>query len=110
MEIIEEVERNRLMSPLQIVDMMESSDNVKLDICANWISSVFRREDQRIQEDYAIIEQYNEDTAKLREVVTELKKDDVVYQTSVCSACNHSLEHPSVHFVCQHSYLSLIHI
>ena len=51
-----------------------------------------------------MIEQYRVDTAEMKEKITRLKEDATTFQVSKCSACNHTLELPSVHFLCQHSY------
>lgn len=70
----------------------------------NWVISVFKREDARIKEDQEFIAVYQEETDKLREEVVELRRNDTVFSTSQCGACNHPIENPSVHFGCQHSY------
>ena len=54
--------------------------------------------------DESMIEQYRVDTAEMQDKISRLKEDATTFQVSKCSACNHTLELPSVHFLCQHSY------
>jgi len=44
------------------------------------------------------------DTNKVRERIHELKSLSLTIQQTKCSACNHNLELPTVHFLCDHSY------
>ncbi|KAJ8321881.1 hypothetical protein KUTeg_000352 [Tegillarca granosa] len=62
-------------------------------------------ENDQIVEDERLIKQYREDTEKKRSQIEELKTTAKIFQASKCSICNHPLELPSVHFLCEpHSY------
>ena len=50
------------------------------------------------------VEQYRVETNKVRERIHELKASALTLQQSKCAACNHNLELPTVHFLCEHSY------
>lgn len=57
-----------------------------------------------INNDSELTNKYRKDIDVLKEQLETLKHGTIVIQGSRCSACNHPLELPSVHFLCQHSY------
>ena len=103
-EILSVVEQNRLMSPLLVVRTLASSPNANLGLVREFLKNAILVEDRQTRDDEAVIEQYRVDTAKIKEHTSTLKGDATTFQVSKCSACNHTLEIPSVHFLCKHSY------
>jgi hypothetical protein len=103
-EILSVVEQNRLMSPLLVIRTLASSPNANLGLVRDFLKNAILIEDRQTKGDEAMIEQYRVDTAEMKEKITRLKEDATTFQVSKCSACNHTLELPSVHFLCQHSY------
>ncbi|CAG2063255.1 unnamed protein product, partial [Timema podura] len=47
---------------------------------------------------------YRQETDKIRDKIKDIQTSAIIFQGSRCSACNHQLELPSIHFLCQHSY------
>ena len=103
-EILSVVEHNRLMSPLLVIRTLASSPNANLGLVRDFLKNAILIEDRQTKNDEDLIEQYRIDTAEMKEKITSLKEDPTTFQVSKCSACNHTLELPSVHFLCQHSY------
>ena len=103
-EILSVVEHNRLMSPLLVIRTLASSPNANLGLVRDFLKNAILIEDRQTKSDEDLIEQYRIDTAEMKEKITRLKEDATTFQVSKCSACNHTLELPSVHFLCQHSY------
>ena len=103
-EILSVVEHNRLMSPLLVIRTLASSPNANLGLVRDFLKNAILIEDRQTKNDELLIEQYRVDTAEMKEKITRLKEDATTFQVSKCSACNHTLELPSVHFLCQHSY------
>ena len=85
-----EIERKRLLPPIVIIK----------DYLIRWLT----RENERIVENEKLINQFKDDTEKMRQLIDEMKTNFKVFQATKCSGCNHQLELPSVHFLCGHSY------
>lgn len=64
----------------------------------------FKKEQDIINNDSELTNKYRKDIDSLKEQLETLKHGTIVIQGSRCAACNHPLELPSVHFLCQHSY------
>ncbi|XP_015915607.2 vacuolar protein sorting-associated protein 11 homolog [Parasteatoda tepidariorum] len=104
MTILSEIERNNLLSPILVVDIMAKSHTATLDLIKDYIIRYLQKENEQISEDERLIKQYREETEKMRNQMEELKTNPKIFQVSKCSGCAHQLELPSVHFLCSHSY------
>ncbi|KAF8764622.1 Vacuolar protein sorting-associated protein like [Argiope bruennichi] len=102
--ILNEVERNNLLSPILVVDIMSKSHTATLDLIKDYIIRYLQKENEQIAEDERLIKQYREETEKMRNQMEELRNNPKIFQVSKCSGCTHQLELPSVHFLCGHSY------
>ncbi|GFQ99030.1 vacuolar protein sorting-associated protein 11 homolog [Trichonephila clavata] len=102
--ILNEVERNNLLSPILVVDIMAKSHTATLDLIKDYIIRYLQKENEQIAEDERLIKQYREETEKMRNQMEELRNNPKIFQVSKCSGCTHQLELPSVHFLCGHSY------
>ncbi|KAG8192364.1 hypothetical protein JTE90_029095 [Oedothorax gibbosus] len=102
--ILKEVERNNLLSPILVVDIMAKSHTATLDLIKDYIIRYLQKENEQIAEDERLIKQYREETEKMRNQMEELWNNPKIFQVSKCSGCTHQLELPSVHFLCGHSY------
>ena len=103
-EILSVVEQNRLMSPLLVIRTLAASPNANLGLVRDFLKNAILIEDRQTKEDEDLIERYRVDTAEMKDKIHRLKEDATTFQVSKCTACNHTLELPSVHFLCQHSY------
>ncbi len=61
-------------------------------------------EDRQSRKDMEVVSKYREETSSMRRENEKLRREAVVFQGSKCSACQHALELPSVHFLCLHSF------
>lgn len=102
--ILNEIEKNNLLSPILVVDIMAKSHTATLDLIKDYIIRYLQKENDQIAEDERLIKQYREETEKMRNQMEELRTNPKIFQVSKCSGCNHQLELPSVHFLCGHSY------
>lgn len=103
-EVLLTIEKKKLLPPLMVVDIMASSPTVNLGSIKDYMIRHLQQENSRIADDERLIKQYQEETEKMRTQIEEIKTSARIFQVSKCSACNHTLELPSVHFLCQHSY------
>lgn len=103
-EILDQIESNRLMSPLLVLQTLAKSSTAGLGLLRDFLIRLHTTEEKLMKEDEIVIEQYRHEAQSLQEKIKALKTSSVVFQVSKCSACSHNLELPSVHFLCQHSF------
>ncbi|KAL1122315.1 hypothetical protein AAG570_003720 [Ranatra chinensis] len=95
-EILSVIEKEKLLSPLSVVDALSYSPNVKVGNVKNYLNKIFQTELKLTEQQKALIEKYTQQTKKSRNTIEGIRNK--------CSACNKQLELPSVNLFCQHSY------
>jgi len=103
-EVLENIEKNRLLSPLLVVTTLSSCPTATLGVVREYLMRTLRAEEESMTDDRKMIDEYTKDTAALRENIQNLKTEAVVFQSTKCSACGNPLELPTVHFLCGHGY------
>ncbi|TRY63573.1 hypothetical protein TCAL_03655 [Tigriopus californicus] len=103
-EVLETIEQKKLMSPLMVIKQLSNSPRATLGMVREFLLRVVQAEDAQLSQDKVVVEQYRDDSVKLRHKLEGLQTKATVFQASTCSACSHPLELPSVHFLCEHSY------
>ena len=92
------------MPPIMIIEILARSETATLAVIKDYLIRWLTRENETIAENEKMINQFKDDTEKMRQQIEEMKTNFKVFQATKCSACNHQLELPSVHFLCGHSY------
>eukprot|EP00164_Ancoracysta_twista_P003478 GFYU01004640.1.p1 GENE.GFYU01004640.1~~GFYU01004640.1.p1 ORF type:complete len:938 (-),score=267.55 GFYU01004640.1:157-2970(-) len=103
-DILSSIERENLLSPLLVIQLLSEDPNIKLGVVKDYISRRLQHENQLIAEDQRQITKYREDTQKMRDEIEELQSSAKIFQKNKCEACSQPLELPSVHFLCMHSF------
>jgi hypothetical protein len=103
-DILVEVEKRKLVSATSVVNILSKNSSATLSVVKDYLVRYLKREAEMIQENERLISQYKDDTEKMRKSIENIKRSPKVFQASKCSGCNHPLELPSVHFLCDHSY------
>ncbi|XP_017782805.1 PREDICTED: vacuolar protein sorting-associated protein 11 homolog [Nicrophorus vespilloides] len=104
-EILNVIAKERLLSPQLVIEAIGSANaEIKLSQVREYIIKELKRENEIANSDKELTNKYRKDTETLRNKVEELKYNPILIQGSRCAACNHTLELPSLHFLCQHSY------
>ncbi|KAH3841675.1 vacuolar protein sorting-associated protein 11 homolog [Dreissena polymorpha] len=103
--VLHNIDKRNLLPPLLVIQTLAHSPTATLSVIKNYIIRKLQTENDQIAEDERLIKQYQEDTEKKRQQIEELKTTAKVFQNTKCSICNHPLELPSVHFLCEpHSF------
>ena len=55
-------------------------------------------------EDQEEIDKYRQDTARLKKDMANMTSKATVFQATKCDLCQDTLDHPSAHFLCGHSF------
>jgi len=103
-EVLDNIEKYRLLSPLLVVSTLSSCPTATLGVVRDYLLRTLSAEERSIEEDKRVIEQYKADSDKIREKIAKLSNSVTIFQSTKCSACDRTLELPTVHFLCQHGY------
>jgi len=124
-KILEHIEKERIMPPLGVVQVLSRNGVASVGLVKGWlmgrikeardevqtVSSFhsllsLRAEEISARQDQQLINSYRLETnAKLRQVAElEDPMHAKVFSVTRCSQCNGQLDLPSVHFMCNHSY------
>ncbi|XP_072041834.1 vacuolar protein sorting-associated protein 11 homolog [Amphiura filiformis] len=103
-EVLSQIDRRNLLPPLIVIETLAHNSTATLSVVKDYIIRRLQQENDQIADDERLIKQYREETEKMRTQIEEMKTNAKIFQVSKCSVCNHKLELPSVHFLCQHSY------
>ncbi|KLO14890.1 hypothetical protein SCHPADRAFT_927552 [Schizopora paradoxa] len=104
--ILEEIEREGIMPPLAVIQVLSRNGVTSVGLVKEWLLSRVRESRDEIQMDRQLINSYREETKTKLKQVEELSDPDHprVFHVTRCSACSGQLDLPSVHFMCNHSY------
>ncbi|XP_054160559.1 vacuolar protein sorting-associated protein 11 homolog [Oppia nitens] len=103
-KVINEIETKRLLQPIMIIEILSRSESATLAVVKDYLVRWLTRENEQMAENDKLIDQFKDDTERMRQQIDEMRSAPKVFQATKCSACNHQLELPSVHFLCDHSY------
>uniref|UniRef100_A0A8D8W8X9 Vacuolar protein sorting-associated protein 11 homolog n=1 Tax=Cacopsylla melanoneura TaxID=428564 RepID=A0A8D8W8X9_9HEMI len=103
-EILRVIEQNKLLSPLFMLDALSTSSSVSVGLLRNYFLNVLSADSKKTETEVSSAEKYTKDTEILKSLVQQIQSKPVIFQGSRCSVCNETLELPSVHFLCQHSF------
>ncbi|KDR21303.1 Vacuolar protein sorting-associated protein 11-like protein [Zootermopsis nevadensis] len=103
-EILGVIEKERLLSPLLVVDALSNSSTATLGEVRGYLISVLQSESELTEQEQQLIDKYRMETERIRSQINAIQTRTVIFQGSRCNACNHQLELPSIHFLCQHSF------
>lgn len=103
-EILSVIEKERLLSPLLVVDALSNSTTATLGEVRSYLMSVLQSESELTDQEQQLIDKYRQETERIRAQINNIQTSTIIFQGSRCNACNHQLELPSIHFLCQHSF------
>jgi len=103
-QVLNEIERKRLLQPIMIIEILSRSECATLAVVKDYLIRWLTRESEQIAENERLINQFKDYTERMRQQIENMKTSPKVFQATKCSACKHPLELPSVHFMCSHSY------
>lgn len=103
-EVLGHVERQQLMPPLLVVQTLALSATAPLAVVRDYVVRQLQQEADQIAEDERLIRQYTQETQRMKAHINDLRTSATIFRVSKCHVCDHPLEVPSVHFLCQHSF------
>lgn len=105
--ILTKIDKDGLMAPLQVIQTLvgQSGGSVAtMGMIKPYLQETITRERREIATNRSRIATLRADTDKRREELVELGTQPAVFQTSRCAECGQTLDLPTVHFLCKHSF------
>jgi len=102
--ILDNIERLNLLPPLSVIRILSRNPRINLGDISKYMIRFLNSETAIIADNNKLISQYKDETEGMMNMIQEIETSPRVFQASKCSCCNKSLELPSVHFYCGHSY------
>lgn len=106
LRLLDHVDQQGLLSPIEVVQLVSSSDAVELGMMREYLLRHVR--DERAETDgiKKLIHSYETEITEKEAELAKLSSDDapVVFQNDACNLCHGALTLPSVHFMCKHSF------
>lgn len=98
------IDSNPVIPPLQVVQVLSQSRELPVAVLKQYIVNQLVHDERKIEEDEEKIKAFKVDTKQMKEEIGQLSGKAVVFQATKCDLCNHDLDLPAVHFMCQHSF------
>ena len=102
--VLQKIEKDRLMAPLQVIQTLSATDVATMGLVKRYLRDTIAREKKEIDENRRITATYRNSTATKREEIEALGNKPTVFQARRCGICGASLDLPTVHFLCKHSF------
>ncbi|EIW86132.1 hypothetical protein CONPUDRAFT_114267 [Coniophora puteana RWD-64-598 SS2] len=104
--ILEHIERERIMPPLGVVQVLSRNGVASVGLVKEWLLRRIKQSREEINTDQQLINSYRLETKTKQRQVEELSDPEhpKVFHVTKCSSCNGQLDLPSIHFMCNHSY------
>ena len=87
-----------------VIKILLDSKRSTLASAREYLIRYLGRLNDRHLKNVSSIDQYKGDTEMMRQKIDEFQNHHLIFKPTKCFACNASLDIPSVHFLCNHSY------
>ncbi|MCJ1321627.1 hypothetical protein MMC15_006972 [Xylographa vitiligo] len=102
--VLKKINDDGLMAPLQVIQTLSTNAVATMGMVKKYLSDTIERERREISNNRRLISSYRSETATKRHEFDDLGRKPVVFQTRRCASCGGSLDLPTVHFLCKHSF------
>ncbi|XP_050309231.1 vacuolar protein sorting-associated protein 11 homolog isoform X2 [Anthonomus grandis grandis] len=104
-EVLTVIAKEKLFSPQLVIDAVGTGNaEISLGHVRSYIMNEIQQEIKKTNEITELTKNYRKDTEHLKKQLEELKNGVTLLQGYKCAACHHSLELPTIHFLCNHSF------
>lgn len=102
--ILSVIEEKRLLSPILVIKILSKNPSTPISVLKDFFVRFLTKESEMIAENERLIHQLKDETEKMRQSIQKMQTEPKVFQAIKCSSCGQTLELPSVHFFCNHSF------
>ena len=102
--VLKKINDDGLMAPLQVIQTLSTNAVATMGMVKKYLSQTVEKERKEIFNNRRLIESYRTETEAKRQEIDDLENKPAVFQTRRCAVCGRSLDLPTVHFLCKHSF------
>lgn len=106
--VLAKIDKDGLMAPLQVIQTLVGLSSgggvATMGMIKPYLNETISRERREIETKRNEIKTLRTDTEKRRDELAELGSKPAVFQARSCAECGQSLDLPTVHFLCKHSF------
>ncbi|KAI7659364.1 vacuolar protein sorting-associated protein 11, partial [Hortaea werneckii] len=102
--VLKKIEQDGLMAPLQVIQTLSTNAVATMGLVKKYLSSTVERERAEIAANRRQINTLRSDTSQKLQSIDSLSTQPEPFSATRCSACGRTLDLPTVHFLCKHSY------
>ena len=102
--VLKKIEADGLMAPLQVIQTLSTNAVATMGLVKKYLSSTVERERSEIAANRRLISSYRNDTKQKLNEIDELATKPASFSATRCSSCSKTLDLPTVHFLCKHSF------
>ncbi len=102
--VLKKINDDGLMAPLQVIQTLSTNTVATMGMVKKYLSQTVEKERKEISNNRKLIDSYRTETEAKRQEIDDLENKPAVFQTRRCAACGRSLDLPTVHFLCKHSF------
>ncbi|KAI7690872.1 vacuolar protein sorting-associated protein 11 [Hortaea werneckii] len=102
--VLKKIEDDGLMAPLQVIQTLSTNAVATMGLVKKYLSSTVERERAEIAANRRQINTLRSDTSQKLQSIDSLSTQPEPFSATRCSACGRTLDLPTVHFLCKHSY------
>jgi vacuolar protein sorting-associated protein 11 len=102
--VLKKIDDDGLMAPLQVIQTLSTNAVATMGLVKKYLSATVSREREEIAANRRFITSYRTDTANKLTELESLDTQPQAFSATRCSTCGMTLDLPTVHFLCKHSF------
>jgi tetratricopeptide (TPR) repeat protein len=102
--VLQRIDDDGLMAPLQVIQTLSLNSVATMGLVKRYLSQTVSRERAEIASNRRMISECRADTTQKQKETEDLDTKPTSFTATRCSTCGITLELPTVHFLCKHSF------
>lgn len=102
--VLKRIDKDRLMAPLQVVQMLSKNAVATVGMIRPYLHDTIERERKDVASNRRRVAGFRSETEQRRQEMADLGSKPAVFQATRCPVCTQMLDLPAVHFLCKHSF------
>ncbi|KAK7748181.1 Vacuolar protein sorting-associated protein 11 [Cytospora paraplurivora] len=103
-KVLNRIDKDRLMAPLQVVQMLSKNAVATVGMIRPYLHDTIERERKDVASNRRRVAGFRSETEQRRQEMADLGSKPAVFQATRCPVCTQMLDLPAVHFLCKHSF------
>eukprot|EP00835_Amoeboradix_gromovi_P004671 NODE_378_length_9766_cov_0.333816.p3 type:complete len:778 gc:universal NODE_378_length_9766_cov_0.333816:5763-8096(+) len=104
MKSIQQIEATNILTPVEVIRILAMESDLKMEIVKDYLQRQFKSSLNKIEEYQSVGESFEKEIKSMSIELDKIQNEPILFQETICSACQQILTLPIVHFYCHHSY------